>query len=102
MPDMLQTPLPAIGDCEGNHVPPNLPVVIDAHVHLFPDHLFASIWQWFDKFGWPIRYRLNSDGVIEFLLSRGVCHIVGLHYAHRPGVARDLNRYLAELDNLNK
>jgi len=97
MPNMLQTLLPAVDDCEGSHVPKSLPMVIDAHVHLFPDPLFASIWQWFDKFGWPIRYRLSSAEVIEFLLSRGVCHIVGLHYAHRPGVARDLNAFIAGL-----
>lgn len=97
MPGMLHTPLPALDDREENHVPQNLPAVIDAHVHLFPDHLFASIWQWFEKFGWPIRYRLTSAAAIEFLLSRGVQRIVGLHYAHRPGVARELNAYMAEL-----
>jgi predicted TIM-barrel fold metal-dependent hydrolase len=66
-------------------------------VHLFPDNLFASIWQWFEKFGWPIRYRLTSQQAIEFLLSHGVSQIVGLHYAHRPGVARELNTYMAKL-----
>ncbi len=97
MPGMLQTPLPAIDDREEDHVPKNLPAVIDAHVHLFPDNLFKSIWQWFEKFGWPIRYRLKSPEAIEFLLSRGVGRIVGLHYAHRPGVARELNAYMAKL-----
>ena len=94
---MLQTPLPALDDPEQSHVPKNLPVVIDAHVHLFPDNLMASIWQWFEKFGWPIRYRLKATEVIEFLLSHGVHHIVGLHYAHRPGIARKLNGYMAKL-----
>jgi predicted TIM-barrel fold metal-dependent hydrolase len=97
MSAMLQTPLPALDDREQNHVPQTLPAVIDAHVHLFPDHLFASIWQWFEKFGWPIRYRLKSSEAIEFLLSRGVRRIVGLHYAHRPGIARELNAYMAKL-----
>ena len=97
MSAMLQTPLPALDDREQNHVPQILPAVIDAHVHLFPDNLFASIWQWFEKFGWPIRYRLKSTEAIEFLLSRGVRRIVGLHYAHRPGVARELNVYMAKL-----
>jgi hypothetical protein len=97
MPGMLQTPLPALDDREGDHVPKSLPEVIDAHVHLFPDNLFASIWQWFGKYGWPIRYQLRSPEVIEFLLSRGVSRIVGLHYAHRPGVARELNDYMAKL-----
>ena len=97
MSGLLQTPLPALDDSEDDHVPKTLPAVIDAHVHLFPDNLFASVWQWFEKFGWPIRYRLESPQAIEFLLSRGVSRIVGLHYAHRPGVARELNAYMAKL-----
>lgn len=94
---MLQTPLPALNDREGDYVPESLSKVIDAHVHLFPDNLFESIWQWFEKFGWPIRYRFTSPQAIEFLLARGVNQIVGLHYAHRPGVARELNAYMAKL-----
>ena len=97
MSGILQTPLAAIDDHEGDHLPDSLSKVIDAHVHLFPAPLFASIWQWFDKFGWPIRYRFTSQEVIEFLLSRGVNHIVGLQYAHRPGVARELNDYMAKM-----
>ena len=97
MSALLQTPLPALDDSEGDYLPESLPKVIDAHVHLFPDNLFASIWQWFEKFGWPIRYRLTSQQAIEFLLSHGVSQIVGLHYAHRPGVARELNTYMAKL-----
>jgi predicted TIM-barrel fold metal-dependent hydrolase len=97
MSALLQTPLPALDDREDDHVPAALPAVIDAHVHLFPDNLFASIWKWFDKFGWPIRYRFGSPEAIEFLLSRGVSRIVGLHYAHKPGVARELNSYMAKL-----
>jgi hypothetical protein len=97
MSALLQTPLPALDDREDEHVPPALPAVIDAHVHLFPDHMFASIWKWFEKFGWPIRYRLGSPEVIEFLLSRSVNRIVGLQYAHKPGVARELNAYMAKL-----
>jgi predicted TIM-barrel fold metal-dependent hydrolase len=72
---------------------------VDAHVHLFPDAFFASVWQWFDQYGWPIRYKLTASEVIEFLFSRGVDHIVALHYAHKPGVARSLNKYMAELCN---
>ena len=97
MPALLQTPLPALDDREDDHVPTALPAVIDAHVHLFPDYMFASIWQWFEKFGWPVRYRLGSPEVIEFLLSRGVSRIVGLQYAHKPGIARELNVYMSRL-----
>lgn len=93
----LRHALPAMDDPEGIEVPAGLPPVIDAHVHLFPDGLFQSIRQWFDQFGWPIRYRLNSDEILSFLFSRGVRHVVGLHYAHRPGIARELNRYMTGL-----
>ena len=94
---MLNTPLPAISDLEDDALPQNLPPVIDAHVHLFPDELFAAVWQWFETYGWPIRYKLGSDAILSFLFDRGISHIIGLHYAHKPGVSSDLNRYMASL-----
>ena len=94
---MLANPMPSIDDKEGDHVPEFLPPVVDAHVHLFPDHIFASIWKWFDQFGWPIRYKLTSPRAIEFLLSRGIDHIVALQYAHKPGIAREMNTYMADV-----
>lgn len=93
---MLTPDLPGIDDAEGDAVPAGLPGVVDAHVHVFPRRLFAAIWQWFDQNAWPIRYRLSTAGVLKFLLARGVRHVVALQYAHRPGIARQLNRYLAE------
>lgn len=98
---LLKTPLAMLNDPEGEHVPEFLPSIVDAHVHLFPDHLFASIWQWFDHFGWPIRYKMTSHKAINFLLSRGIDHIVALHYAHKPGIARELNAYMADLCRSN-
>lgn len=89
--------LPALDDIEGTGLPKALPPVIDAHVHLFPDALFEAIWRWFDTYGWPVRYRLQAPEVIDFLLSRGVQHIVALHYAHKPGLARAMNAWMAEL-----
>lgn len=87
----------ALDDSEGKRLPDHFPSVMDAHVHLFPDALFQAIWRWFDRFAWPIRYKLTSSQIIEFLSSRGVGRILGLHYSHRPGMARHLNRYMAEL-----
>lgn len=98
-PGMMDSPLPMLNDTEADRIPDSLPPIVDAHVHLFPDAFFASVWQWFDQYGWPIRYKLTASKVIEFLLSRGVDHIVALHYAHKPGVARTLNKYMAELCN---
>ena len=90
-----------MGDAEGSCLSDSLPFTVDAHVHFFPDDLFAAVWQWFDRFGWPIRYRLTSPEIIEFLLGRGIDHIVALHYAHKPGIARQLNSYMAEVSRSN-
>jgi len=87
----------AVDDLEGERLPAALPEVVDAHVHVFPDRLFAAVRRWFDSYGWPIRYRLGSREVIDFLLGRGVGHLVALQYAHKPGIARGLNEYMAEL-----
>lgn len=95
MTDQFTLPLPALDDEEDAQVPKGLPSVVDAHVHLFPEPLFQAIWQWFDRFGWPIRHRLTSPEIVDFLVSRGIRHIVGLHYAHKPGIARMLNSFMA-------
>ncbi|MFL5318548.1 MAG: amidohydrolase family protein [Myxococcaceae bacterium] len=90
-------PMPAVHDEEGPRLPTSLPEVIDGHVHLFPDRMFEAIWKWFDNYGWPVRYKLKTPEVIRFLLSRGVSRIVALHYAHKEGIARTMNRFMAEV-----
>lgn len=90
-------PVNALDDEEGERIPPGLPPVIDAHVHLFPDRVFEAVWRWFDRYGWPIRYKIYSRQVVEFLLSRGISRVVALHYSHQPGMARALNEYAAEI-----
>jgi predicted TIM-barrel fold metal-dependent hydrolase len=94
---LLNAPLPLINEPEGEYVPDSLPFIVDAHVHLFPNYLFAPVRQWFKKYGWPIRYQLSSAKVVNFLLYRGIGHIVALHYAHKPGLARELNDYMANI-----
>lgn len=94
---MVNLPLPGVDDIEHDAIPESLPEVVDAHVHLFPDGFFQAIWYWFEHHAWPIRYRLNSSEIIDFLLGRGIGRIVGLHYAHKPAAARALNRYMADL-----
>lgn len=90
-------PLPGVDDREGAALPNGLPPVVDAHVHLFPDGVFEALWTWFDTHAWPIRYRLRTPKVLDFLSSRGVSRVVALHYAHKPGMARALNQYVAAL-----
>jgi predicted TIM-barrel fold metal-dependent hydrolase len=96
---MLHPNMPSIHDREDAQVPVGLPAVIDAHVHIFPRNIFSAVWQWFDRNGWRVRYRLPSSEAIDFLLSHGVCHIVALQYAHKPGIATALNNYMVDKCN---
>ncbi len=94
---MLSSPLPALHDKEGDKIPSSFPFVVDTHVHIFPDGIFKAIWKWFDQYGWPIRYCLNSREILDFLLSRGIDHIIAFQYSHKKGIARDLNKYMVEI-----
>ena len=85
----------SINDSEDAKVPSGLPPVIDAHVHIFPESYFLAVREWFDKNAWHIRYQLTSSQVLTFLISHGVQHIIAFQYAHRPGIANDLNKYMA-------
>ena len=93
---MLDPNLKILNDPEGNSIPEGLPPVVDAHVHVFPDSIFSAIWSWFDENAWSIRYRLTTSEVWEYLWSRGVSRIIALQYAHKPGISRWLNEYMAE------
>ena len=90
-------PCPALDDVEGTRVPDGLPPIVDAHVHAFPAKLFTAIQRWFDAHGWPIRYRMSAEEVVDFLPARGVAHAVVFGYAHKAGIADELNRFLASL-----
>ncbi|HEU4405255.1 MAG TPA: amidohydrolase family protein [Polyangiaceae bacterium] len=92
--------MPALNDPEGASVPSEEETggaVVDAHVHLFPPRVYDAIWRWFESHAWPVRYRLYAEQVVEFMASRGVRQIIGLHYAHAPGMADALNAFAAEL-----
>ncbi len=93
---MLRPNMPSLDDSEGTGLPVGLPPVIDTHVHIFPDKYFTAVRNWFDDNGWRIRYQLSSSQIFEFLFSHGIEHIIALQYAHKPGIARDLNNYMAK------
>jgi len=93
---MLASTLPTLDDVEGDRVPPGIPPVVDAHVHVFPNSMFTAVRRWFDENAWHMRYELSTLQVFDFLFSHGVSHVVALQYAHAPGMARGLNRYMAE------
>jgi uncharacterized protein len=72
-------------------------VIIDSHVHLFPPRVFDAIWRWFDRHAWNIQYRLYAEEVLAHFREHGIDRVVGLCYSHVPEMARELNRFMAEL-----
>ncbi len=94
---MLKPNMPSLDDPEGPQVPAGLPPMIDSHVHIFPNNIFSAVWKWFDNNAWPIRYQMESTQIFEFLLSHGIKHIIALQYAHKPGIAKQLNTYMSDI-----
>jgi uncharacterized protein len=71
---------------------------IDAHTHLHPPRLFAAIRRWFDEHtDWNLRGPTEPPAVAAALEAAGVERFVFFSYAHRPGMARDLNRWLRDV-----
>jgi predicted TIM-barrel fold metal-dependent hydrolase len=74
-----------------------LPGLIDVHAHFLPPPIERAVWRVFDEAGpligreWPIRYRQPVEERVELLRSFGVRRFTTLPYAHKPGVATDLN-----------
>src|SRR5262249_23013306 len=97
MQGLLAAPMAALDDEEGARIPPDLPEVIDAHVHLFSDGVARAIQEWFDRHAWPIRYRQPAAALTDFLHDRGISRVIALHYSHKPDMARALNRFMAEM-----
>ncbi|KAG0342841.1 hypothetical protein BG000_000604 [Podila horticola] len=56
-----------------------------------------AVWMFFDNFYWPVRYKQTYlASRADFLVEQGVRHVVLLVYAHKNGIARDLNKFLAK------
>ncbi|SDZ12298.1 hypothetical protein SAMN05444365_105426 [Micromonospora pattaloongensis] len=74
-----------------------LPGLADVHVHFMPPRLLRRVWEYFDAAGplvgvrWPIRYRWPDEERVAHLRRLGVRAFTALSYAHRPGMAGDLN-----------
>ncbi len=76
--------------------------IIDFHVHLFPDRLFDSIWDYFSKvYKWDVLYQFYYRECIDYLKKHNVSPIVYSNYAHKKGVAEELNEWnLRVLDEM--
>lgn len=72
-------------------------MVIDVHTHLHPPRLFAAIRRWFaERSTWRLEHPTEPADVAAALRARGVERFVFCSYAHRPGMARSLNAWLAQ------
>ncbi|MGN9775872.1 amidohydrolase family protein [Micromonospora sp. H33] len=76
-----------------------LPGLADVHVHFLPPRLLRRVWAYFDTAGplvgieWPIRYRWSDAERVAHLRRLGVRAFSALAYAHKPGMAADLNEW---------
>ncbi|MFC6718347.1 amidohydrolase family protein [Natrialbaceae archaeon GCM10025810] len=70
---------------------------IDAHTHVLPERLIAAIRRALSaEGGWEFSNPAAPAEIEGVLRSAGVGAYVALPYAHRPGVAADLNGWLLE------
>ncbi len=70
---------------------------IDVHVHFHPDRLASAIRRVFaEEHDWVAAHTFAPDAVVETLRARGVERFCVFSYAHKPGMARALNQWVAE------
>ena len=71
--------------------------MIDVHTHLHPPRLFAAIRRWFaERSPWMLEHPTEPHEVARIMREHGVEKFAFCSYAHKPGIARDLNHWLAD------
>jgi len=72
--------------------------VIDIHTHLHPPKLFAAIRRWFaERSTWDLADQPTEPAAVAAVMrAAGIERFVFCSYAHKPGIARELNRWLAQ------
>ena len=70
---------------------------VDAHTHMHPPRLFSAIRRWFaEHTDWNLRGPSEPDEIVAALRAAGVERFAFFSYAHRPGMARELNRWIRD------
>ena len=71
--------------------------MIDVHTHLHPEKLAHAIRRWFNEHSdWNLKHPYDTESVVESLKKHGVERFVFCSYAHKPGIARSINEWLAK------
>lgn len=69
---------------------------LDAHVHLHPPRLADAIHRHFAGRGWVAAHPFDPEAVRATLAAHGVERFCCMSYAHRAGIARSINAWMAE------
>jgi uncharacterized protein len=84
-----------------------LPGLADIHVHFLPPRMLRRVWAHVEDAGqpagspWPIIYKWSDEERIAHLRALGVHVFTALAYAHRPGMAADLNAWTLDFATRN-
>lgn len=71
---------------------------IDAHLHILPERLMAAIFDYFDmRKEWYFPYRANVPEYLTHLRTSGMKKGFVLLYAHKRGMASNLNQWAYRL-----
>lgn len=71
--------------------------LIDTHIHVFPQKIAEAVRRWFEANAWGFHYQGIAEQLIQLQFDNGVAGLVLLSYAHRPGIAGELNRFIGRL-----
>lgn len=70
---------------------------IDAHVHVLPERLLLAIRDSLnDAAGWEITHPRGRTTLEEVFRKHGIERYIALPYAHKPGIADELNTWLQD------
>ncbi len=76
--------------------------LIDSHVHIFPEKMMKAIFTFFHaQYQWDPPFSTNPEVILRDLENQGVNKSFCLAYAHKPGISRKLNSWLAGFSNSN-
>jgi predicted TIM-barrel fold metal-dependent hydrolase len=71
--------------------------IVDIHTHLMPERLFQAVRAYFKAHLWHPRYDAPTEQLVQNLLEAGVSRFVFMPYAHRAGMSRSLNHWVANV-----